>query len=875
MRAPVPTGIKGLDELLSGGFAPGSCNLVEGVPGTGKTTVGIQFIQAGALSGEPGIIVTFEEFPQQMQQDALNLGWDLRKLEEDNLLRIMCTSPQVFIEQLQEVGGMLDTTMAEIDAKRILLDSVSHLAQIGSSPADLRHLVYGMFNGLRRARVTSVITKELEHVDSREVPFEEYLADCVVRLHYDSESDGHRRRYVEVLKSRGAPHLAGKHMFDLTDRGVLIYPRGRPAPRAHVAWEQGLCRTPTGVQGLDDMLSGGLLCGFCTLVAGSAGVGKTTLALQFICQGAAAGEPGIYVTFEESPSKLTELARGYGLSLGDLVANGSVTVVPQSPLDVREEKLIHDLTELIQRTGARRVVVDSITDLEMAQAQGTGLREAVYSLVDALETAGVTSILVAEVPEVFGQTQITGEHISVIVDGIILLKYVEMEGEIHRAVSVLKMRGSDHDKGIRQFTISRHGMRVLDRFEGTEGLMAGTPRATAIELAVRSFSEFDEKLNRELLERFSQLHPRVKPVPLNIPYNPDEARDVVTLAIRSRQASLSVVPLSLYWMSDLMDPRRLTPLGDVLPERAWPDHLDGLVKPAVIGGDIYAVPAIALCGVLLYRTDLLEAAGFTSPPRTWIELVEQARTVCSMPGNDDLIGFEFPAYLYEGLSTSFLANLWSNGGRVIDDEGKVHLGSPAALEAITFLRDAIHTFRITPLAVTSHNGGVEPRENFLAGRTVFLWMLPSVLQSTREPDSPVRDRVGLAPCPMGPSGSRPFTFLGGWHYAVPRSALAPQAARDFIRFMTSMDIQKERALRGGPLPTLKALYEDQEILAFNPHYRELQRILAYTRSREDIPSYAQVTRAIQRQLHPVLLGTADPAIALASLEEEVRRIITT
>ena len=875
MSCAIATGVPGLDELLFGGFSPGSCNLLEGVPGTGKTTVGIQFVYAGAATGSPGIIVTFEEFPQQLQQDALNFGWDLAQLEADDLLRIICTSPEVFLDQLMDSTGIIETTVAEIGAERLVMDSVSHFAQLGQTAGGLRASVYGMMNGLRRAGLTSVITKELETVDPEQVPFEEYLADSVVRLRYDAGDDGQRHRFVEVLKSRGRAHTPGKHMLELGEKGARVYPRPKPSPRHGLAWEGGLCRTPTGVSGLDEMLGGGLICGFSCLVAGSAGVGKTTLGLQFVCQGATLGERGLYVSFEESPVKLAQVARGYGLPLTQWQQDGVVEVVYRSPMDLRTEGFIHELRDKIRKLGAKRVVIDSVTDLEMVASMQNGLRGLVYSAVDVLEDSGATSLLIAEVPEVFGQTQITGEHISIIVDGVLLLKYVEMESEIQRAASVLKLRGSDHDKGIRQFTIGDTGIRVHGRFEGAEGVMAGTVRAVPVELAVRSFSEFDEKLNNELLDRFAQIHPRVKPVPLSIPYNPDEARDVVSQAIAARHTSLSVVPLCMYWMPDVIDSHKLLALDDVLPGDDWGDHLNGIVQPAVVDGSIYAVPAIALCGVLLYRKDLLEDCGFSAPPATWQELVEQAQTVCAAPGNEGLIGMEFPAYTYEGLSSTFLVNLWSNGGAVVDPAtGQSTLGSDNALQAIRHMSDLVHTHEVAPAHITSPRHGMEPQDNFLRGRTVFLWMLPSVMQPAMQSDSPVRDKVGIAPPPIGPSGTQSHTFLGGWHYAIPRSAVAPSSARDFITFVTSYDVQKERALRGGPLPTITALYDDHEILGFQPHYRELKGILAQARQREEIPRYAQITKIIQACLYPVLCGDADPVQAHECLAEQVADLLS-
>ena len=871
MTDRLSTGIDGLDQLLSGGFLRGSCNMVEGVPGTGKTTLGLQFIHSGALAGEPGIIVTFEEFPRQIEEDALRLGWDLPELAATHRLRVICTSPQVFLDQLQDVDGLVESTLGELGARRILVDSVSHLAQLRVTASERRAMVYSMINGLKRAGLTSIITREVQSRQAEQVPFEEYLADSVVRLTYELEADNQRRRYIEVTKSRGGPHLSGKHMLDLTSRGATVYPRLAPHARDEVAWEGGLCRTPTGVPGLDEILGGGMVCGFSCLVAGSAGVGKTTLGLQFACQGAERGEPAVYVSFEESAAKLKELARGYGLPLARYTEEGSVAILHRSPIGAREEQLAHDLGAEVDRIGAKRVVLDSLTDLQMLRRPELNLRETVYSLVDALEARKVTSLLIAEVPELFGQTQVTGENVSIIVDGIVLLKYLEMEGWIQRAVSVLKMRGSDHDKGIRRFTITDAGMAVQGRFEGTEGLMVGATRATTIELAVRSFSESDARLNEELLQRFAALHPRVKPVPLNIPYNPDEAREVVAQAMSSAATSLSVLPLCLYWMTSVLDPQKLLPLNEIVPPDRWNDHLAGLVAPATVEGQLYAAPAIAVCGVLLYRRDLLEEHGFQAPPATWEELHHQASVICA--GNPGLVGFEFPAYAYEGLSTTFLTNLWSNGGEVLGADGQVRLREENALQALTFLRDTIHTSHLAPVSVTTARDGIEPQRSFLEGHTVFLWMLPSVLQRTLQEDSPVRDRAGIAPPPIGPRGTTGHTYLGGWHYAVPRTANAPSAACDFISYMVSAEVQKERALRGGPLPTLKALYDDEDVLAFNPHYRDVKAILAASRQRERIPRYPEVSRILQRCLHPALQGRTEPASALEAAASEIAHLL--
>jgi len=873
MAELVGTGIGGLDTILGGGLRQGSCTLLEGIPGTGKTTIGLCFLYHGAANdGDPGIAITFEQFPQQMVDDAAQFGWDIPALERQGLMRIMCTSPDVFLDQLSEVGGVVDRLVSEMGARRVLIDSASHLAQISEDPSKLRALFYSMINGLKRAGLTTIVTKELESPEVAQIPFEEYLCDTVVRLDNAMVGGFRRRRYIEVVKSRGQAHRLGRHGFELGPEGPKVYPRYH-AEASMAAEACPVRKLTTGVEGLDRMLAGGLLVGSSTLVAGSAGVGKTTLGLQFICEGAAHGEPGVYVTFEESPAKLACQAAGFGLDLEGLRESGMVTVVHELPTTVRLEKLLLQLADEIDRIGATRLVFDSLTDLDMAFADEDNVREAVYNLVSMLAARCVTSIVVSEVPELFGQTYVTAEHLSIIVDGIILMKYLELESEIQRAVSVLKMRGSEHDTGIWRYVIESQGIDVLSRFEGAEGLMVGAARTTSIALSVRSFSEFDEQLNAELLERFSQIHPNVSPVSLNLPYNPDEALETIRTALRAETTQLSVAPMCLYWTPEVVATGRLRELDDLLSAEEIDQHMAEVVEPGTGDGHLYGIPAIALCGALLYRRDLLDKHGFQAAPITWEELIEQASKVLADEGRDDLIGFQFPAYMYEGLSTSFLTNLWSNGGSVVGEGGRCALDSEAALEALRFIRSLIHEHGITPQTVTGYNGGLEPQQDFIEGRTLFLYMLPSVLQEVNRPDSPLLGRAGLAGPPHGPRGDRGYSFLGGWHFGIPVNAKAPVAAGQFIQFMTSSEVQKERAVRGGPLPTISNLYRDPEVLAFNPHYPIVYELIRSARKRHEIPNYLQVSRLMQQHLHPVLTGDAEPEAALDELYGKVRGLI--
>jgi circadian clock protein KaiC len=221
----VKTGIPGLDEMLEGGFLPRTANLVEGAPGTGKTTLGIQFIYHGIVAcGEPGLILTFEQFPQQYYRDAANFGWDFRQLERDGKLRVVMSSPEVSRTDLEQVGGQIEGWVQEIGAKRILVDSLSHFERICEEPMELRGIVYGFVNALKRVGLTAVLTREsLMILGEDDVADDEFafLVDSYILFRY-VEIESAVRRALLVLKMRGSGHDKGIRQFEITSRGVEL-----------------------------------------------------------------------------------------------------------------------------------------------------------------------------------------------------------------------------------------------------------------------------------------------------------------------------------------------------------------------------------------------------------------------------------------------------------------------------------------------------------------------------------------------------------------------------------------------------------------------------------------------------------------------------
>lgn len=323
----ISTGIKGLDTILSGGYPKGSTIIIEGAPGTGKTTLGFQFLYEGAMyDDEPGIYITFEELPNQLYEDMSAFNWDIRKLEKENKLRIICISPEVLVEQMLQPNSFLESMMKDIGCKRIVVDSLNLLP--ASNNEEFRSMLYRFRNTLRKFGLTSLLIREQTDLDGINVPFAHYVVDGVIRLSLQEFMENYRKRTLEVLKMRGRKIIEGEHVYRITEQGIHLIPARSMVEDIALTTEHETI--PTGVKQLDRLLSGGLSRGSVFLMDTNSKANYKYLTASIITNRLLAGEKALITP--SSISSVNELSGFYQLfdvNLSDYIDKDFVYILEE------------------------------------------------------------------------------------------------------------------------------------------------------------------------------------------------------------------------------------------------------------------------------------------------------------------------------------------------------------------------------------------------------------------------------------------------------------------------------------------------------------------------------------------------------------------
>lgn len=469
------TGVPGLNDVLGGGVPALSFNLIAGGPGAGKTTLAMQLLFANATAARPGLYITLlgETSLKMLRYQQLFDFFDLDRVGRD--VHFLNLSEEALSGDLD---GVLTRIIQEVDRLHpgvVVVDSFRSLARaqgVNAPPNQLEQFVQRLALHLTTWEITSFLIGEYQQDELRSPIFT--VADGILWLSQEVHRNSVVRR-LQVVKVRGMASMPGLHTFRMTSAGVQVFPR--TPDRGEDTKPKGHKRLSTGTGGLDEMMGGGIPVGDSLVLAGPTGTGKTTFAMQFVAAGLAAGEAAVIAVFEEHPDVYLERARSLDVDLRAAVREGRLSVIYLRPLDLSVDETLEEIRTSVARIGATRVVIDSISGFEMALAPTfrEDFRESLYRLIGALTGLGVTMFSTVEVAEGNSGLQLTGHQISFLTDDILSLRYVEIEGELRKALVVVKMRGSDHSRAFRIYEISATGVQLRESLRDYDEILTGMP----------------------------------------------------------------------------------------------------------------------------------------------------------------------------------------------------------------------------------------------------------------------------------------------------------------------------------------------------------------------------------------------------------------
>jgi circadian clock protein KaiC len=475
--APIPTGVEGLDQLIAGGYATNRAHLVEGRPGSGKTTLAMQFLLAGVERGERCLYITLSESKRELLSVAARHGWTL-----DGIEIVEVVPPELSFDPKQqqslvhssdlELGETIRTSMAEIERvkpHRVVFDSLSEIRLLSQGSLRYRRQVHALRSFLLVQDTTAILLDDLT-AEADDLNLHS-LSHAVIRLEQLAPLYGGERRRLRVIKMRGTAFRGGYHDYVIKRGGLIVYPRLVAADHPHAFEER---RSSSSSAQLNALVGGGLDAGTSTMLIGPSGVGKSSVALTFITAAIERGEKALILSFDETMSVLLRRARGLGMPFEAHIAAGSLRVEQIDPAEVSPGELAAIVQDAVEGEDRRTVVIDSLTGYHNAMPEENHLLLQMHELLTYLNHQGVMTILILAQHGMIGQMGSTVD-LTYLSDAIVLFRTFEAEGRLRRAISVVKKRTGGHEDSIRELRIDSTGVRVGEPLQSFRGIMTGVP----------------------------------------------------------------------------------------------------------------------------------------------------------------------------------------------------------------------------------------------------------------------------------------------------------------------------------------------------------------------------------------------------------------
>jgi circadian clock protein KaiC len=478
------TGVSGLDDILGGGFPRTRIYLIEGDPGSGKTTMALQFLLEGIQHGESGLYVTLSETKDELVAVAASHGWSLDQIAIHELTlpeeKLTPGGHYTFFHPSEvELGGTTQSIFAEVEKTnpvRVVFDSLSEMRLLARDPLKYRRQILGLKQFFIGRNCTVLLLDDRTSTDG-DLQLQS-LAHGVLMLEQLSPLYGAERRRLRVIKMRGVKFRGGYHDFTIEKGGLCVFPRLVAAEHGHSATNDAYKRAQksTGVQELDQLLGGGLTSGTSTLVIGPAGAGKSAFATQCATAAAQRGEQVAFFAFDESLHTLLERAEGTGSRFPEFVGSGHIKLKQIDPAELAPGEFVHYVRQAVDRDGARTVVIDSLNGYLNAMPEEKFLVILMHELLSYLNQKGVVSLMIIAQHGMIGSSMQAPFDVSYLADTVVLLRYFEAFGSVKKAISVVKRRSGGHETTIREYKLSAQGLEVGRPLENFHGILSGVPQ---------------------------------------------------------------------------------------------------------------------------------------------------------------------------------------------------------------------------------------------------------------------------------------------------------------------------------------------------------------------------------------------------------------